>query len=220
MLKIISFRLFLAMTAAACCASLAAHADTVDYDRQPITNVPRPQPTGPSVNNDSFRKLRAQCETEVPAGKASGDICAEAAALLTSNDIPDEYRDFSEELRVKFALRLLERGVDSSNLARARAYDWYNRTGFLGIAAYADSNRARELMDMMVKSGYPGGILRKIRGSTSVLALTATEADRREGCATAKKLLGEGKLDADNAKMAKDIVESGTCTGFEPVKQQ
>jgi len=215
----LSFRLLLAAMAAACCVSMTASADTVDYDRKPMSPGPLLQPSGPSANNDAFKKVRAQCETEVPSGKANGDICVEAAMLLVSGDIPDDYREVNEDLRIKFALRLLERGVDSSNLARGRAYDWYDKVGFLGMSSYADPNRARELMDMMIKSGYPGGILRKVRGSTSLLAFTATEAERREGCATAKKMLSEGKLDGDNTKLAKEIVESGTCTGFEPVKQ-
>ena len=114
-----------------------------------------------------------QCETEVPSGKANGDICVEAAMLLVSDpqlggDVPDEFREMKEDQRVKIALRLLERGVDSSNLARARAYDWYNKIGFLGMSPYADAYRAKELMDMMVKSGYPGGVLRKIRTNTSI----------------------------------------------------
>lgn len=213
------FRLTLAAVAAACCMSLAVRADTTEYNTTPLTPGPIMQPSGPSANNDTFRKLRAQCETEVPSGKANGDICAEAAALLVGSDIPDQYREVSEELRIKLALRLLERGVDSSNLARARAYDWYNKTGFLGIAAYADSLRASELMDMMIKSGYPGGILRKVRGTTSILSLASSEAEKRAGCATAKKMMAETKLDVDSAKIAKDVVESGICTGYEPVKQ-
>ena len=199
--------------AAACFAALSARADTTTYDTRPATATPSAQPAGPSASNDSFRKLRAQCETEVPSGKANGDVCVDAAALLVGSDLPDEFREMNEEQRVKIALRLLERGVDSSNRARGRAYDWYNKIGFLGIAAYADAYRARELMDMMIKSDYPGATLRKIRSNTSIFSITASEAEKREGCATAKKLLAEGKLDVDSAKIARDVVETGVCTG-------
>ena len=212
------FKLF-AAAAVCCCASVAARADTTEYNTTPLRPGPIMQPSGPSANNDAFSKLRTQCEKDVPAGKANGDICAEAAALLVGNDIPDAYREMNEDHRVKFALRLLERGVDSSNLARARAFDWYNKIGFLGMSAYSDPNRASELMDMMIKSGYSGGVLRKVRGQVSILSLTSTEAERREGCATAKKMRNEGKLDADSEKIAKDVTESGICTGYEPVKQ-
>ena len=198
--------------AAACLAALSARADTTTYDTTPVTATPS---AGPSASNDSFRKLRAQCETEVPSGKANGDVCVDAAALLVGSDLPDEFREMNEEQRVKIALRLLERGVDSSNRARGRAYDWYNKIGFLGISAYADAYRARELMDMMIKSNYPGATLRKIRSNTSILSITAPEAEKREGCATAKKLLAEGRLDADSAKIARDVIETGICTGYE-----
>ncbi len=139
----------------------------------------------------------------------------------SDDDLPDEFREVKEDQRVKIALRLLERGVDSSNLARARAYDWYNQVSDFSVLARTPTPyRAQELMDMMVKSGYPGGVLRKIRAQTSIIAFGATEAEKREGCATAKKMLTEGKLDADSAAIAKEVVGSGVCTGYEtPAKQ-
>jgi hypothetical protein len=166
------------------------------------------------VNNEAFAKLRTRCETEVSCGKAGGDICAEAAGLLLGVDPPDAFREVNEVQRVKIALRLLERGVDSSNLARAVAYEWYNKTDILGLAAYADAYRAKELLDLMVKSGYPGGVLRKARSSVGLLSFGATEGDRREACAVAKKLLDEGKLDADSARIAREIVDNSTCQNF------
>jgi hypothetical protein len=178
------------------------------------------QPTAPSVNNEAFKKLRTQCESDAACSKAGGDVCAEAAALLTGADIPDAYREVKEDARVKFALRLLERGVETSNISRGRAYDWYNKVSFLGLSPYADPLRSQDLMDMMVKSGYPGGVLRKIRAQTSIIAFTASEAEKREGCATAKKILNEGKLDADSRAIAMEVVGSGICTGYEaPAKQ-
>lgn len=175
------------------------------------------QSSAPSVNNELFKTLRTQCEKDVPAGKASGDICAEAAAILVSNDLPDEFREFKEDQRIKIALRLLERGVDSSDLARSRAFDYYDRIGFLGMSTYADPYRANELMVMMVQSGYAGATLRKIRSQTTILSFGATEAEKRAGCAEAKKILATGKLDADSTAIAKDIVGSGVCTGYDQV---
>ena len=203
--------------AAACFAALPAYADT--NDARPTGGVAQEsqQRTAPSVNNDTFKQLMAQCETEVPSGKANGDICVNAAAMLFSADIPDQFREMGDDQRIKIALRLLERGVDSSNLARARAYDWYSKFGFLGMSSYADPVRAGELMDMMVKSGYPGGVLRKIRSTTSIIAFTSNEAEKREGCATAKTMLNEGKLDAESTSIAKGVVGSGICVGYEPV---
>jgi hypothetical protein len=212
------FRPVVAMMAAACFAALTAQADTTSYDAKPPSEVAyKPQPTGPSVNNESFKKMRTQCEKDVPAGKASGDICAEAAAILVGNDLPDDFREVKEDQRIKIALRLLERGVDNSNIARARAYDYYNRFGFLGISAYADPYRANELMVMMVESGYPGATLRKIRSQTQILSFGATEAEKRAGCAETKKILATGKLDADSTGIGNDIVGSGICTGYDQV---
>lgn len=212
---------------AACCATTGAWAAESAFPVEPGLSPGQSgkpifptQPTGPSANNEAFKKLRAQCEVDAACGKASGDVCAEAAAILTGPDVPDEYREVKEDARVKFALRILERGVDTSNLARGRAYDWYNKVSFLGLSPYADPIRSEELMEMMVKSGYPGGVLRKIRSQTSIIAFTASEAEKREGCATAKKLLNEGKLDADSLAIAKEITGSGICTGYEtPAKQ-
>ena len=85
--QIKSFRLMLVAMAAIGCVATTARADTTD-DRQPISVAPQ-QPTAPSVNNEAFAKMRAQCEKDVPMGKANGDICAEAAALLVGNDIPE-----------------------------------------------------------------------------------------------------------------------------------
>ncbi|MEO7725856.1 MAG: hypothetical protein ABIS45_01225 [Burkholderiales bacterium] len=177
-----------------------------------------PQPTAPSKNAEAFKAMRVTCETDVPAGKANGDVCVEAIAFLFSADIPDQFREMSEDQRIRIALRLLERGVDSSNLARARAYDYYNKVGFLGMSPYSDPFRAAELMDMMQKSGYAGATLRKIRGSTSIVSITAlstTELERRDACATAKRMLSEGKLDVDSTAIARDVVSSSICVGYE-----
>lgn len=209
-----SFQPVAAFIAAICVAASPVFADTTTYAPPPAAVAPA-QSTAPSVSNDAFSKLRARCETEASCGKASGDICAEAAALLFGADIPDQFREMNEAIRVKIALRLLERGVDSSNLARGRAYDWYNRSEILNFGGYADSFRAQELMEMMTKSEYPGATLRKARSTVSILSFTSTEADKREGCATAKKLLSGGKLDADSVKIAREVVDTGVCTGFE-----
>ncbi len=210
-------RSLVAMMAAASLAALPAQADNSAERSTLGTAAYTPQPSGPSVNNDAFKKLRVQCEKDVPMGKASGDICVQAAAILVGNDLPDDFRETKEDQRIKIALRLLERGVDSSNLARGRAYDYYNRIGFLGMSTYADPYRAKELMDMMVESGYSGGTLRRIRSQTTILSFGATEAEKREGCAQAKKILAAGNLDADSVNLGKEIVGSGVCTGYDQV---
>jgi hypothetical protein len=203
------------MAAALC--TLPALADTTIESKPASTAAYTAPPAGPSINNEAFRKLRTQCEKEVPMGKASGDVCVEAAALLVSADLPDEFREVKEDQRIKIALRLLERGVDNSNLARARAYDYYNRFGFMGISAYADPYRANELMAMMMESGYAGGTLRKIRSQTQILSFGASEAEKRAGCNEAKKILATGKLDADSKSIAQEIIGSGVCTGYDQV---
>ena len=206
-----------AMLVAASLAALPALADTSAEPNKLGTAAYTPQPSGPSAYNESFKLLRTQCEKDVPIGKASGDICAQAAAILVGNDLPDEFRETREDQRIKIALRLLERGVDSSNIARGRAYDYYNRIGFLGMSTYADPYRAKELMDMMVESGYIGGSLRRIRSQTTILSVGATEAEKREGCGQAKKILAAGNLDADSANLAKEIVGSGVCIGYDQI---
>jgi hypothetical protein len=207
--------------AALSCVPLTAQAQTT----LPTANEPAPvsamQSTAPSPNNEKFKQLKAQCEADVPPSKVNGDTCVDAGMLLLGDpqlgtDVPDEFRDMKEDQRVKIALRLFELGVPSSNLARSRAYDLYNKVGFLGVNSYADTYRANELMAMMVKSGYSGGILRKIRSNTSIIAFGATDEQKKDGCATAKKMLGEGKLDADSAAIAKEVTGSNICVGFEP----
>lgn len=184
--------------------------------------APAPAPDRPrGLNNEIFKTLKAQCDTEVPLRKASGDICANAAAILLGEDPPDEFRDMNEGQKVKIALRLLEKGVDSSDLAKGRAYDWYNKTEFFGFGSYggySDPYRAKELMDMMTRKAYPGGALRKARASLSILALTATEAEKTESCAVAKRLLAGGKLDIDSTKIANEVLDSGHCKSLAPAK--
>ena len=206
-----------AFALAAAVSAMPALADTTIENKPASTAAYTAPPAGPSVNNEAFKKLRAQCEKEVPMGKASGDVCVEAAAILVAADLPDEFREVKEDQRIKIALRLLERGVDNSNLARARAYDYYNRFGFMGISAYADPYRANELMAMMTESGYSGAALRKIRSQTQILSFGASEAEKRAGCNEAKKILATGKLDADSKSIAQDIIGSGVCTGYDQV---
>jgi hypothetical protein len=178
-------------------------------------SAPAPAPDRPrGLNNEIFKTLKAQCDTEVPLGKANGDICANAAAILLGEDPPDEFRDMNEGQKVKIALRLLEKGVDSSDLAKGRAYDWYSKTEFFGFGSYggySDPYRAKELMDMMTRNSYPGASLRRARANLSLLALTVTEGERTESCAVAKRLAAGGKLDADSAKIATEVLDSGHC---------
>ena len=171
--------------------------------------------TAPSKLNDQFRDMRVVCEKEVPLGKANGDVCVDAAAILVGGDLPDEFREMKEDQRIKIALRLLEKAVESSDLARAKAFDYYDKIGFLGMSTYADAYRAKELMDMMVKSGYPGATLRRIRSQTTLLSLGASEAEKRAACTEAKRMLKEVKLDADSTRIAQDVVGSGICSGYE-----
>lgn len=167
----------------------------------------------PSVNNEVYLSLKTRCETEVSSGKSSGDVCAEAAAILLGNDVPDHLRDLASTTRTKIALRLLERGVDNSNLAAARAYDLYNKTdigGFL-TGGVADSYRAAELMDVMLKRNYVGASLRKSRSAVSLFSFSTPESEKRQHCDVAKQAITGGKLDADSKIVAGDILDSTIC---------
>ena len=168
------------------------------------------QPAG--ANSEIFKTLRAQCESELACGKGNGDICADAAAILLSDDPPAEFREMNQAQKTKIALRLLERGIDSSNLAIGRAYDLYDKPELLGLfGGYSDPYRANELLDLMIKRSYPGGALRKARSAVSILSLATSDAEKREGCAAAKKFLAGGKLDADSTRIANEVVESSYC---------
>ncbi len=200
---------------AATLAALPAVADTT-IERSTLSTTPayNPPPAGPSVNNEKYRALRETCDKD---GKAKPEACLDAAAILVGSDLPDEFREIKEDQRIKIALRLLEKAVDTSNLARAKAFDYYDRIGFLGMSTYADPYRAKELMDMMNAANYPGGALRKIRSQTTILSFGASEAEKRAACAEAKRMQKELKLDADSAKIAQDVVGSGICQGYEAV---
>jgi hypothetical protein len=165
-------------------------------------------------SNENYKALKARCETDVACGKASGDVCADAAAILLGSDLPDEFREVNEAQRIKIALRLLEKGVDSSNLAAGRAYDLYAKTDFLfGLTsgAYSDPYRADELMEMMSRKSYPGATLRKARAAVSFFSMTVGDTDKRQGCAMAALMKAGGKLDADSAKVADQVLDSNFC---------
>ena len=83
---------------------------------------------------------------------------------------------------------------------------------FLGVPG---DDAEVELTHNWGESGYSGGTLRKIRSQTTILSFGATEAEKREGCAQAKKILAQGQLDTDSANLAKEIVASGVCTGYD-----
>jgi hypothetical protein len=172
----------------------------------------------PSANNELFATLRTQCETDVSCGKASGDICANAAAVLLGDDPPDALRNLTQIQKNKIALRLLERGVDSSNLAAGRAFDLYDKTDVIGFltGGVADPYRASELMDMMIKKNYAGATLRKARSSVSIFSLTVSESEKRESCTLAKKHIDSGRLDSDSLKIANEILDTTFCKGPPP----
>lgn len=173
----------------------------------------------PGPNDEKFRVLRAKCENDVGCGKASGDVCAEAAALvLLENDLPSYLFDVPTSLRTRLALRLLERGVDSSNLAAAKAYDIYDKSDLIGIrnAAMPDAFRARELEEILTKRDYPGMALRKARATVSIFSIAATAAERNQACELATKLKAGGKLDADSLQVADQVYNSSYCEDLRP----
>jgi hypothetical protein len=203
--------------AIACCSPLTAQSQY--QEPQPPGSPGAPGAASissrPSANNEIYAKLKTQCETDVSCGKASGDVCANAAAVILGDDPPDALRDMTQIQKNKIALRLLERGVDSSNLAAGRAFDLYDKTDMLGLLSggVSDPYRANELMDMMIKKNYPGGILRKARSSLAFFSLTVSEADKKESCATAKKFVEGGKLDSDSLKIANELLDTAFCKG-------
>jgi hypothetical protein len=196
------------------CALAASVACAQNIEPQPNdgTTFDRVQ-SKPSANNDVYTTLKMRCETDVACGKANGDVCAEAAAVLLGDDPPDNLREIASVQRSKIALRLLERGVDSSNLAAARAYDIYSRVDIAGIltGGVADSYRSAELMDIMTKRNYPGATLRKARSAVSLFSFTTPETEKRLHCDMARKMLATGELDRDSKVIAGDILDSMIC---------
>ena len=166
-------------------------------------------------SDEAYKKLRAQCE-QASCAPSGGDSCAEAAAMLLANPPPDAFWQVDEGQRLKIAIRLLEKGANNSNLARARAYDIYS--SFRLIGGFSDPYRANELMEMMTASGYPGGALRKASGAVSMFSFTATPEQQAAGCSLARNLLARGGLDSDSERLAKEIAEAGACTPREPGK--
>ena len=184
---------------------------------QPASPAVSGQPAAravPSQNNEIFKTLRSKCETDAPCGKANGDVCAEAAAILLGSDRPDEFHDMNEIQRIRIALRLLEKGVDSSNIAASRAYDLYAKIEVLfglGSGAYADPYRANELMEMMTRKSYPGAALRKAGSAVSFFSMAASESERKQACDLATQLKAGGKLDADSVAVADQVLDSSFC---------
>jgi len=174
-------------------------------------------PVIPGRNNELFKKLRAQCETEVACGNGNPDVCIQATEIVLGSEPPDEFRDLLDAQKVKISLRLLEKAVEKSDRAAGRAYDWYNKTEFFGfgnLGGYTDAYRAKELMELMTKHGYPGGALRKARAALTLITVTYTEADRTAACNTGKQLMDGGKLDEDSLAIAKQILDTGHCKGL------
>jgi len=162
-----------------------------------------------SPNNETFKKLRAQCE-QASCAPAGGDACAEAAAILLGDAPPDEFWQMNGDQKQKISLRLLEIGASNSNLARARAFDLYSaKLGLFGGSP--DPYRANELTAMMTTSGYPGAALRKARSALSMFSIGATQEERAGACVLAKNLLAGGRLDADSQKIAREILDNNTC---------
>jgi hypothetical protein len=187
------------------------------------TSVPAMEPTAapakPGPSYEAFTAVRMQCETDVPTGKLNGDVCARAAAMLLGAEPPEVYRDLSLTQRTKIALRLLEKGVDTSNVAAVRAFDLYNNNEWINFTT-ADSFRAKELLDMMVKRSYPGAVLRIAQSKVSLVNVIASAAEKTEACQTAKKMLAEGKLDSDSASLANGILDSGYCRNLPEFQSQ
>ena len=178
---------------------------------QESTNSPAAQTaanTPAGASDEAFAKLRAQCEA-VPCSKDSGDVCVAAAEMLLVEEVPNAYHDMDKAQRVKVALRLLELGVHNSNLARAKAYDLYAEQGFFAYISNSnrDPHRGNELLDMMVKSGYPGGLVRKLQQSLSFFG-----DDKGKLCNEALAMRSRKDIDADSMKILNGVNDSIYCS--------
>lgn len=171
------------------------------------------QPTGAAVpvasaNNEVFAKLRAQCEA-TGCSRTGGDVCADAATVLLGEDLPDAYREMDKNQVRKIAVRLLEKATDHSNRARVMAYDIYagasGGLSFLLMDPNKDPVRAVELLDMMEKSGYVPGIMRKLKSLLSLLS--SGDKDSVAACNKVRAMLAKGGLDRESLQMAKEIDE-------------
>ena len=139
--------------------------------------------------------------------------------MLLGAEPPDVYSELSGTIRIKVALRLLEIGVSSSDIAAARAYDLYNNNEIIGYG-YADSFRANELLEIMKKRSYPGAALRTAASNLSFYNITVSTEEKTAGCETAKKLLAGGKLDADSVLLANSVLDSGYCSNLPEFQRQ
>lgn len=188
-----------------------AFAQIPGVDSPSGTPAAKPGPRAQGAGNEAFRKLRAQCEAE-SCSPRGGEACAEAAAMVMSETPPDEFFDVSGTLRTKLAIRLLEKGTVSSNLARSRAYDIYSAFGIGAIVGHADSYRANELLRMMRADNYVGLQLREARTKTGVFHMGASDEEKARSCNLARTLSARGGLDADSARLAREILSTETCT--------
>ena len=163
---------------------------------------------------ETIKALKARCENPVSCTKADGDACAEAAAMILDKEPVGEYYDMPSSQRTKIAIRLLERGVDTSDLAAGRAFDLYDQIGFFS-GGVGDAYRANELMQIMTKRNYVGATLRTARKGVSLLAFNTPDNEKRDHCVLAKRLLTSGKLDLDSKAVANEILEGTVCKNIE-----
>jgi hypothetical protein len=196
----------IAALAAFQCAAPIVHAQETEAGQSaPVAAVANP-------SNELFAKLKAQCNAS-GCDQGSGDVCADAAALITGENMPDALREMSKDQQRKIAIRLLERGAVSSNRARAMAYDLYIEGGFLGSFSNssADPVRAEELLELMVKSGFVGGVLRQIRDGLVVFSSGDGTDKNVNLCKKGRAILAKGGLDEDSLRVANEIDNAFLC---------
>ena len=199
------------------CAVAMSFSPATVFGQPQETTTPTVTVTAPSANNAAYQTFKLQCEAAT-CGKNNGDVCVQAADILLGQDPPDHLRELSRTQRAKIALRLLEKGLDSSNLAKARAYDLYDESAMFGMIPHPDPIRAAEILDMMTANSYPGGLLRKARKTVGAFAIGTSQKEKEDACALGKSLLVKGTLDADSASIAREIVESSSCKTLEMQK--
>jgi hypothetical protein len=173
----------------------------------------------PVVNpNDAlFVKLRVQCEAVGCNPPGNGDVCVDAVAILMLEEpaSPEFFRDMNKTGKKLLIMRLLEKGVPTSNRARAMAYDMYMESAALGsfVNPVSDPYRASELGEMMAASGFVGGKLRQIRDSIKVFGSRESNA---VFCKQGRAILAKGGLDETSLRIANEIDSSSACDKQNP----
>ena len=168
----------------------------------------------PSVNTDNAT-MADLLALEKACKSSDGNSCLAAGKIMMAEKPPQEIYDLSSTKRANRAIKLYEAAITANGNLEAMelVYDLYYDRNLINrqLNSYTDTDRAKELMDMMLAKNYPGGQIRQARDLMESPDSFLSVGKKKEACVTARSISNRRDITPSTKAIASDLLSGNFC---------